>query len=187
MTQIAEPIAIEPHSPDTPGLSTPEEKSIQDQPYSPTSSDEGEDVIDTRAERHLVWRLDLIFLFVGFLGYVFKYLDQTNIVSLPVYCLIIADMQSNAYVSGMKEDLNLYGNELNLFTTFFKYVPPTKRLLSQYRLCDHALSIVYNRLTYRTRTMVTHLRAHLGYLDLLFVPIEIRQNGIRSAILDRVL
>ncbi|WYZ40239.1 hypothetical protein EsH8_IV_000580 [Colletotrichum jinshuiense] len=32
-------------------------------------------------------------------------LDQTNI--------------SNAYVSGMKEDLNLYGNELNYFTTYF--------------------------------------------------------------------
>lgn len=29
-------------------------------------------------------------------------------------------VQSNAYVSGMKEDLKLYGNELNYFTTFFK-------------------------------------------------------------------
>jgi len=40
-----------------------------------------EDILDRRAERALVWRLDLIFLFVGFLGYIFKYLDQTNIVS----------------------------------------------------------------------------------------------------------
>lgn len=30
--------------------------------------------------------------------------------------------QSNAYVSGMETDLKLYGNELNYFTTFFKYV-----------------------------------------------------------------
>ncbi|KAJ5901850.1 hypothetical protein N7495_002378 [Penicillium taxi] len=57
-------------------------------------------------ERALVWRLDLCFLTVGFLGYAFKYLDQTNI--------------SNAYVSGMETDLNLYGNELNYFTTYFK-------------------------------------------------------------------
>ncbi|KAK4198749.1 putative transporter [Triangularia verruculosa] len=34
-----------------------------------------------------------------------RYLDQTNI--------------SSAYVSGMKEDLELYGDELNYFTTFF--------------------------------------------------------------------
>ncbi|KAE9984846.1 hypothetical protein EG328_008248 [Venturia inaequalis] len=61
--------------------------------------------IDPKEERALVWRLDCIFLVVGFLGYTFKYLDQTNI--------------SNAYVSGMKEDLNLYGNQLNYFTTYF--------------------------------------------------------------------
>jgi len=34
--------------------------------------------------------------------------------------LCIPDNQSNAYVSGMKEDLGLYGNELNFFTTYFK-------------------------------------------------------------------
>lgn len=34
------------------------------------------------------------------LSLVIKYLDQTNI--------------NNAYISGMKEDLSLFGNELNL-------------------------------------------------------------------------
>lgn len=63
------------------------------------------DNIDPKEERAFVWRLDLIFLSVAFLGYAFKYLDQTNI--------------SNAYVSGMKEDLHLYGNQLNYFTTYF--------------------------------------------------------------------
>lgn len=29
-------------------------------------------------------------------------------------------MKNNAYVSGMQEDLKLYGNELNYFTTLFK-------------------------------------------------------------------
>ncbi|QQK40560.1 Sucrose/H+ symporter, plant [Penicillium digitatum] len=61
--------------------------------------------IDPKEERSLVWRLDIFFLTIGFLGYTFKYLDQTNI--------------SNAYVSGMETDLELYGNELNYFTTFF--------------------------------------------------------------------
>jgi hypothetical protein len=66
------------------------------------SQNEDSDVIDPTEERAFVWRLDLWFLTIGFLGYAFKYLDQTNI--------------SNAYVSGMKEDLHLYGNQLNYFT-----------------------------------------------------------------------
>lgn len=37
---------------------------------------------DQEGERSLVWRLDFFFLSIGFLGYAFKYLDQTNIVSL---------------------------------------------------------------------------------------------------------
>ncbi|KAF3762724.1 MFS general substrate transporter [Cryphonectria parasitica EP155] len=41
----------------------------------------------------------------GCVSQVIKYLDQTNI--------------SNAYVSGMKEDLGLYGNQLNYMTTWF--------------------------------------------------------------------
>ncbi|KAJ4412438.1 hypothetical protein N0V82_008793 [Gnomoniopsis sp. IMI 355080] len=63
------------------------------------------DTIDAKEERAFLWRLDLGFLAIGFLGYMFKYLDQINI--------------SNAYVSGMQEDLNLTGNELNYFTTYF--------------------------------------------------------------------
>ncbi|PYH91853.1 MFS general substrate transporter [Aspergillus ellipticus CBS 707.79] len=61
--------------------------------------------INPEGEKALVWRLDAFFLVVGFLGYAFKYLDQTNI--------------SNAYVSGMETDLNIRGNEYNYFTTFF--------------------------------------------------------------------
>ncbi|KAH8702231.1 major facilitator superfamily domain-containing protein [Talaromyces proteolyticus] len=61
--------------------------------------------IDPREERAFVWRLDLFFLTIGFLGYMFKYIDQTNI--------------NNAYVSGMQEDLSLFGNQLNYFTTLF--------------------------------------------------------------------
>ncbi|KAK3332892.1 MFS general substrate transporter [Cercophora scortea] len=56
-------------------------------------------------ERDLVRRLDIFLMTFGCISQVIKYLDQTNI--------------SSAYVSGMKEDLNLNGDELNYFTTYF--------------------------------------------------------------------
>ncbi|POS69989.1 major facilitator superfamily transporter [Diaporthe helianthi] len=59
----------------------------------------------TPIERDLVRRLDIFLMTFGCVSQVIKYLDQTNI--------------SSAYVSGMKEDLNLQGNELNYFTTWF--------------------------------------------------------------------
>ncbi|KAJ5537247.1 allantoate permease [Penicillium frequentans] len=57
------------------------------------------------SEKALVRRLDTFLLTFGCLSQVIKYLDQQNI--------------NNAYVSGMMEDLHLYGDELNLFTTYF--------------------------------------------------------------------
>ncbi|KAJ5621426.1 Major facilitator superfamily domain general substrate transporter [Penicillium herquei] len=77
-------------------------------PHDAVSPVEISNYIDPKEERALVWRLDIFFLTVAFLGYAFKYLDQTNI--------------SNAYVSGMKTDLDIVGNEYNYFTTFFKHV-----------------------------------------------------------------
>ncbi|KAI0378174.1 putative allantoate permease [Hypomontagnella monticulosa] len=59
----------------------------------------------TPEERDLVRRLDIFLMTFGCISQVIKYLDQQNI--------------NNAYVSGMKEDLHLYGNELNYFTTWF--------------------------------------------------------------------
>ncbi|RMZ79996.1 hypothetical protein DV738_g2932, partial [Chaetothyriales sp. CBS 135597] len=55
--------------------------------------------------RKYIQRLDLFFFPTVCLGYFIKYLDQTN--------------YSNAFVSGMKEDLGLYGNERNWLTTWF--------------------------------------------------------------------
>lgn len=56
-------------------------------------------------ERRYLMKVDAaVVLFLGFTFYT-KYLDLLNI--------------SNAYVSGMKEELKLYGNELNLFSTFY--------------------------------------------------------------------
>jgi hypothetical protein len=54
-------------------------------------------------ERHFLFKLDAAILTFASLGYFIKYLDQVNI--------------NNAFVSGMKEDLGLYGNELNYMQT----------------------------------------------------------------------
>ncbi|KAK9467079.1 major facilitator superfamily domain-containing protein [Lipomyces arxii] len=56
-------------------------------------------------ERRFVMRLDFFLFSYSLISYMIKTLDQINI--------------SNAYVSGMQEDLNLHGQERNLFTTFF--------------------------------------------------------------------
>ncbi|KAF5512773.1 Pantothenate transporter liz1 [Colletotrichum aenigma] len=50
-------------------------------------------------ERRFLFKLDAVLMTLTSLGYFIKYLDQVNI--------------NNAFVSGMKEDLSLYGNELN--------------------------------------------------------------------------
>ncbi|KAH6645059.1 major facilitator superfamily domain-containing protein [Truncatella angustata] len=57
------------------------------------------------AEKLLVLKLDLSILIFGCLSFFTKYLDQQSI--------------TNAYVSGMKEEIGLYGNELNYLTATF--------------------------------------------------------------------
>ncbi|KAK6217366.1 pantothenate transporter liz1 [Colletotrichum tabaci] len=56
-------------------------------------------------ERKFIAKIDWWILSYCCVAYFVKYLDQTNV--------------SNAYVSGMKEDLHLTGNDLNYLTTFF--------------------------------------------------------------------
>ncbi|PSN70592.1 pantothenate transporter liz1 [Corynespora cassiicola Philippines] len=56
-------------------------------------------------ERAFIAKIDFWILTYACISYFVKYLDQTNI--------------SNAYVSGMKEDLNLSGNDLNYLTTYW--------------------------------------------------------------------
>ncbi|KAL6892035.1 major facilitator superfamily domain-containing protein [Trichoderma evansii] len=55
------------------------------------------------AERQFLFKLDAALLSFASLGYFIKYLDQVNI--------------NNAFVSGMKEDLGLFGNQLNYMQT----------------------------------------------------------------------
>lgn len=54
-------------------------------------------------ERKFLFKLDGIILTLASLGYFIKYLDQVNI--------------NNAFVSGMKQDLQLYGEQLNYMQT----------------------------------------------------------------------
>ncbi|KAI0787375.1 MFS general substrate transporter [Fomes fomentarius] len=54
-------------------------------------------------ERRFLFKLDACLLTYAALSYFSKYLDQQNI--------------TNAYVSGMQEDLGLHGNQLNYITT----------------------------------------------------------------------
>ncbi|CUM67389.1 uncharacterized protein PRCAT00005083001 [Priceomyces carsonii] len=54
-------------------------------------------------ERWFLFKLDATLLFAGCSGVFLRYLDQANI--------------NNAFVSGMKEELGLYGNELNYAET----------------------------------------------------------------------
>lgn len=53
---------------------------------------------DTPAEKKLILKLDILLTLYSMMAYWVKYLDQTNL--------------NNAYVSGMKESLNMRGNEL---------------------------------------------------------------------------
>lgn len=58
------------------------------------------------SEKKLLFKIDWFILTYGCLAYFTKYLDQANL--------------SNAYVSGMKEDLAMYGTQYNLATTCFQ-------------------------------------------------------------------
>jgi len=64
---------------------------------------------DTPAERRLILKLDTLIMVFVFLAYWAKVLDSSA--------------TSTAYVSGMKEDLDLYGNQLNYLNTIYMYVP----------------------------------------------------------------
>ncbi|KAH8658249.1 MFS general substrate transporter [Xylariales sp. PMI_506] len=59
----------------------------------------------TKAEKKLLFKIDFFILTYGCLAYFAKWLDQANL--------------SNAYVSGMKEDLAMYGTQYNLAVTCF--------------------------------------------------------------------
>ncbi|KAF4120880.1 Major Facilitator Superfamily [Geosmithia morbida] len=74
----------------------------------------------TPEERAFIAKIDWWILSYCCVAYFVKYLDQTNV--------------SNAYVSGMKEDLTMTGNDLNYLTTYWNIGYIIGQLPSQYML-----------------------------------------------------
>lgn len=80
---------------------------------------------DTKEERHLILKLDLLIVPYAFLAYWTKYIDQANI-SMKTqithsrkFELFLTPWSDNAYVSGLKEDLGFNGNELVQLQTMY--------------------------------------------------------------------
>ncbi|KAH7879195.1 MFS general substrate transporter [Lentinula edodes] len=119
-------------------------------------------------ERRFLTKLDSCLLTYAFLSYLSKYLDQQNI--------------TNAYVSGMQEDLHLVGNDLNYITTAWTcgYVIgqiPSNLLITRIRpsLWIPAMEVLWSVLTVLLSTSknFTHLvviRFFVGLAESTFYP-----------------
>ncbi|RAK99928.1 putative FAD dependent oxidoreductase [Aspergillus ibericus CBS 121593] len=119
-------------------------------------------------ERRLLFKLDSAILTFASLGYFIKYLDQVNI--------------NNAFVSGMKEDLGLYGNQLNYMQACWTvgYVIgeiPSNMLLTRIRprYWIPAMELLWTVLTFilSRSTNATHfyvLRFFIGLAESSFYP-----------------
>ncbi|KAI9741680.1 MAG: hypothetical protein M1834_000065 [Cirrosporium novae-zelandiae] len=122
----------------------------------------------SQEERLFVQRLDLGILSLLSLGYFIKNLDQTNI--------------SNAFVSGMKEDLNMYGNQLNLIDTAWTvgYVIgqiPSQVILTRIRpsVWIPTCELIWTMLTFclaaaKTANHVIAIRFFVGLFESIFYP-----------------
>ncbi|KAL4901488.1 hypothetical protein BDW74DRAFT_181779 [Aspergillus multicolor] len=80
------------------------------------------------SEKLLVLKLDLSILVFGCLSFFTKYLDQQSL--------------TNAYVSGMREEIGLYGNELNYITATFWASYCTAMIPACYFLTKYRANIV---------------------------------------------
>ncbi|KAF9872016.1 hypothetical protein CkaCkLH20_10648 [Colletotrichum karsti] len=119
-------------------------------------------------ERRFLFKLDAVLMTLASLGYFIKYLDQVNI--------------NNAFVSGMKEDLSLYGNELNYMQVCWTvgYVIgeiPSNMLLTRIRpriwipICEVTWSVLTILLAKcETATQIYVLRFFIGLAESTFYP-----------------
>ncbi|KAI1871597.1 uncharacterized protein JN550_004591 [Neoarthrinium moseri] len=119
-------------------------------------------------ERRFLFKLDAVILTFASLGYLIKYLDQVNV--------------NSAFVSGMKEDLGLYGNQLNYMITCWTvgYVIgeiPSNMLLTRIRpsiwipACEitwSVMTILLSKCTSATQIYV--LRFFIGLAESAFYP-----------------
>jgi hypothetical protein len=101
---------------------------------------------DTPAERTLLIKMDLLILSYAFLGFWVKYIDNGNL--------------TNAYVSGMKEDLGFYGNQFVQLQTVYTvaytvFMIPLTLLAAKYRNVIPACDLmwgVFTLLQYRAQS-----------------------------------
>ncbi|KAI1478007.1 MFS general substrate transporter [Daldinia eschscholtzii] len=119
-------------------------------------------------ERRFLFKLDAVILTFASLGYFIKYLDQVNV--------------NSAFVSGMKEDLGLYGNQLNYMVTCWTvgYVIgeiPSNMLLTKVRpsIFIPACEVVWSVLTIllskcRTAEQIYVLRFFIGLAESSYYP-----------------
>ncbi|KAI1648261.1 MFS general substrate transporter [Daldinia loculata] len=119
-------------------------------------------------ERRFLFKLDAVILTFASLGYFIKYLDQVNV--------------NSAFVSGMKEDLGLYGNQLNYMVTCWTvgYVIgeiPSNMLLTKVRpsIFIPACEVVWSVLTIllskcQTAEQIYVLRFFIGLAESSYYP-----------------
>ncbi|KAI0032098.1 MFS general substrate transporter [Vararia minispora EC-137] len=119
-------------------------------------------------ERRFLARLDMCLITYAALSYFSKYLDQQNV--------------TNAYVSGMQEDLRLHGNQLNYITTAWTcgYVIgqiPSNMLITRIRpsLWIPAMEVIWSVLTMclaasRNFSTLVAIRFFVGLAESTFYP-----------------
>ncbi|KAK1145244.1 hypothetical protein N8T08_004397 [Aspergillus melleus] len=118
----------------------------------------------SKEERRLLRKLDYVLLPLCCLAYFIKWLDQVNI--------------NNAYSSGMKEDLELNGNQYSLFGTFYNigyllFEIPSMMIISRPKLARYflpATEVSWSVLTFiqcrlRNEHDIYGLRFLLGVLE----------------------
>ncbi|KAL6705102.1 hypothetical protein ACN47E_007361 [Coniothyrium glycines] len=122
----------------------------------------------SREERKFIQKLDIYLITMLSLGYFIKNLDQNNI--------------SNAYVSGMKEDLDMNNNEINLIDTAWTvgYVVgqiPSQIILTKVRpsIWVPSCELVWTMLTFclaaaKTSNHVIAIRFFVGLAESIFYP-----------------
>ncbi|GFZ44834.1 hypothetical protein JCM24511_02560 [Saitozyma sp. JCM 24511] len=119
--------------------------------------------VKSAAEKRYLYKLDVCLLLFCCISQIIKYIDQQNI--------------NFAYTAGMQQDLNLYGNELNLFTTYFNvgyciFIIPSQIMITWFRpaLYLSSLELIWGVLTFcyaatHNASQVYAIRALVGIAE----------------------
>ncbi|RMZ76783.1 hypothetical protein DV737_g4674, partial [Chaetothyriales sp. CBS 132003] len=124
--------------------------------------------LKSKEERLLLRKLDFSILTIGCLGFFLKYLDQGNL--------------SNAYVSGMQEDLSMLGNEytyaVTCYTVAYAVMQIPSNLIIQYIRPSYwlaAMEIAWGTFTFaqagvQNVTQLYVFRFFVGFFESSFFP-----------------